>query len=78
MLQLDTLICITHTWSNHDLMFVSPDSKERQVVGWIEVSHSATGLCCQLLNLAGILNSCGIIQCATNWNTFMWRGMKSM
>ena len=59
------------TWGNHDLVLVSPDSKEGEVVGGVKVPHSAPGLGSQLLNLAGILNSRGIVQCATNWDTFM-------
>ena len=52
-------------------MLVSPDSKEGEVIGGVKVPHSAPGLGSQLLNLAGILNSRGIVQCATDWDTFM-------
>ena len=56
------------TWGNHYLMLICPDSEEGEVVGWVKVPYCAASLGCQLSNLTGVLNSCGIVKCATNWN----------
>ena len=47
-------------------MLASPHSEEGQVIGWVQVSHHTPGLGCQLLDLASILYSGGIVQGGAN------------
>lgn len=75
---IDTYTCTTHsyehtqihTWSDHYFVFVGSDSEKGQVIGWVQISHSASCLGCQLLDLTGVLDCSGIVQGGADRNTW--------
>lgn len=56
------------TWGYHDFMFLRSDPEESQVVLGVNVPDRALSLHGQLVEKAGILNCCGVVQGCSDWN----------
>ena len=52
------------TWCYEDLILAGTDTKESQIILWIDISHGTAGLYSQLLHQAGILHRGVIVHCA--------------
>ena len=50
------------TWSDHDLVLFRSDSEKSEVVLWIDVAHDASRLGGELMEQAGILHGCRVVQ----------------
>lgn len=62
------------TWCNHDFIFLGADPQEREVILWIDVSHSAPCLHDEAVHEPRVLDRRGVIHSAFDRDTCRRQG----